>query len=91
METNSCQWVDFKNLIKNVDVLFIVINPLEVRCLESSQPSFIEKHPTQECEISPYEIWLFVYKLWICKLFYGHGLPPEKNYHPSKTTIQGEG
>lgn len=58
METNSCQWVDFKNLIKNVDVLFIVINPLEVRCLESSQPSFIEKHPTQECEISPYEIMI---------------------------------
>lgn len=54
-QTVVSEWISRISL-KNVDVLFIVINPLEVRCLESSQPSFIEKHPNQECEISPYEI-----------------------------------
>lgn len=56
-QTVVSEWISRISL-KNVDVLFIVINPLEVRCLESSQPSFIEKHPTQECEISPYEIMI---------------------------------
>lgn len=56
-QTVVSEWISRISL-KNVDVLFIVINPLEVRCLESSQPSFIEKHPTQECEISPYEMMI---------------------------------
>lgn len=56
-QTVVSEWISRISL-KNVDVLFIVINPLEVRCLESSQPSFIEKHPIQECEISPYEIMI---------------------------------
>lgn len=56
-QTVVSEWISRISL-KNVDVLFIVINPLEVRCLESSQPLFIEKHPTQECEISPYEIMI---------------------------------
>lgn len=56
-QTVVSEWISRISL-KNVDVLFIVINPLEVRCLESSQPSFIEKHPTQECEISPNEIMI---------------------------------
>lgn len=56
-QTVVSEWISRISL-KNVDVLFIVINPLEVRCLESSQPSFIEKHPTQECEISHYEIMI---------------------------------
>lgn len=56
-QTVVSEWISRISL-KDVDVLFIVINPLEVRCLESSQPSFIEKHPTQECEISPYEIMI---------------------------------
>lgn len=56
-QTVVSEWISRISL-KNVDVLFIVINPLEVRCLESSQPLFIEKHPTQECEISPYEMMI---------------------------------
>lgn len=56
-QTVVSEWISRISL-KNVDVLFIVINPLEVSCLESSQSSFIEKHPTQECEISPYEIMI---------------------------------
>lgn len=56
-QTVVSEWISRISL-EDVDVLFIVINPLEVRCLESSQPSFIEKHPTQECEISPYEIMI---------------------------------
>lgn len=56
-QTVVSEWISRISL-NNVDVLFIVINPLEVRCLESSQSSFIEKHPTQECEISPYEIMI---------------------------------
>lgn len=50
-QTVVSEWISRISL-KNVDVLFIVINPLEVRCLESSQPSFIEKHPTQERNVT---------------------------------------
>lgn len=51
-QTVVSEWISRISL-KNVDVLFIVINPLEVRCLESSQPSFIENIQLRNVKFLP--------------------------------------